>query len=171
MPSDLIFPALLRHGFDHHPFQYLLVLRYPVPIPVPIFRYTAVWSLAGSPRHRPTRQRPPNGQDGASANALLGLARAVRAYDAHAVGFLFGVIYSERRIFKFRGHGQIRPASTTIIASSGFNERISPDDILARLMDKDQREAADNRTAAERWLGDPPPGRSALAQRMRGAAS
>jgi hypothetical protein len=47
----------------------------------------------------------------------------------------------------------------------GFNERISPDDILARLMDKDQREAADNRTAAERWLGDPPPHRSALAQK------
>jgi hypothetical protein len=32
-------------------------------------------------------------------------------------------------------------------------------------MDKDQREAADNRTAAERWLGDPPPHRSALAQK------
>jgi hypothetical protein len=49
----------------------------------------------------------------------------------------------------------------------GFNERISPDDILARLIDKDQREAADNRTAAERWLGDPPADRSALAERRR----
>jgi hypothetical protein len=38
-------------------------------------------------------------------------------------------------------------------------------------IERDRLAAADNRTAAERWLGDPPPGRSALAQRMRGAAS
>jgi hypothetical protein len=44
----------------------------------------------------------------------------------------------------------------------GFNERISPDDILARLMDKDQREAADNRTEAQRHLNDPPPGKVCL---------
>jgi hypothetical protein len=35
------------------------------------------------------------------------------------------------------------------------------------LMDKDQREAADNRTEAQRHLNDPPPGRSALDQRRR----
>jgi hypothetical protein len=32
-----------------------------------------------------------------------------------------------------------------------------------RLAERDRREAADTRTEAERWLGDPPPSRSALA--------
>lgn len=34
-------------------------------------------------------------------------------------------------------------------------------DILARLAERDEREAMDDRTAAERWLGDPPLWRSA----------
>ena len=41
-------------------------------------------------------------------------------------------------------------------------------DIKKRLADRDQRQAADNRTPAEKWLGDPPPDRSALAQRKAG---
>ena len=36
-------------------------------------------------------------------------------------------------------------------------------DVKVRLEERDRREAADTRTEAERWLGDPPPSRSALA--------
>ena len=43
--------------------------------------------------------------------------------------------------------------------------RVSDDEAAARLADRDRREAADNRSEAERWLGDPPLDRSALAQR------
>jgi hypothetical protein len=42
---------------------------------------------------------------------------------------------------------------------------INPDVLRSRLQDRDQREAGDTRTEAQRWLGDPPPDRSALAQR------
>jgi hypothetical protein len=42
---------------------------------------------------------------------------------------------------------------------------VSPDDIRHRLMERDRQEAADTRTAAQRWLGDPPPHQSALARR------
>jgi hypothetical protein len=41
---------------------------------------------------------------------------------------------------------------------------ISPDDLLARLNEVSARNAADTRTEAQRWLGDPHPARSALAQ-------
>jgi hypothetical protein len=43
--------------------------------------------------------------------------------------------------------------------------RISVDDVKYLLNERDRRAAADNRTEAEKWLGDPAPGRSALAQR------
>jgi hypothetical protein len=42
---------------------------------------------------------------------------------------------------------------------------VSPDDIKAKLLLRDQLAAQDTRDAAARWLGDPPPHRSALAQR------
>jgi hypothetical protein len=48
---------------------------------------------------------------------------------------------------------------------------VSPDDIKAKLLLRDQLQAQDTRTEAQRWLGDPPPDRSALAQRTRAAAS
>jgi hypothetical protein len=48
---------------------------------------------------------------------------------------------------------------------------ISPDDLLARLNEVSARNAADTRTEAQRWLGDPPPHRSALAQRPSVAPS
>jgi hypothetical protein len=41
----------------------------------------------------------------------------------------------------------------------------SPDDVLSRIQERDRLAAADTRTEAEKWLGDPPPHRSALAQR------
>jgi hypothetical protein len=37
-----------------------------------------------------------------------------------------------------------------------------------RLAERDQREAADTRTEAERFFGDPPTSRSALANRLPG---
>ena len=46
-------------------------------------------------------------------------------------------------------------------------DRVSPDDVVHRLIERDAREQADSRSMVERWLGDPPPGRSALAQRAR----
>ena len=44
---------------------------------------------------------------------------------------------------------------------------ISPDDVMRLLRQRDEREAMDTRTPAQVWLGDPPPHRSALAQRDR----
>jgi len=44
----------------------------------------------------------------------------------------------------------------------------SPDDIKARLLEAADRERTDTRTEAQRWLGDPPRERSALAQRVNG---
>jgi hypothetical protein len=67
MLSDLISPALLRHNFDRRPFQYLLVPRCPVPIPVPIFplpdrrvylgRRPGRFRRHVSPRHAPKTNR------------------------------------------------------------------------------------------------------------------
>jgi hypothetical protein len=44
---------------------------------------------------------------------------------------------------------------------------VSPDDIKAKLLLRDRLQAQDTRTEAQRWLGDPPPHRSALARRGR----
>jgi hypothetical protein len=52
-----------------------------------------------------------------------------------------------------------------------YEPRISPDDVKYLLNQRDRLAAADTRTAAERWLGDPPKHRSALAQRTRAAGS
>jgi hypothetical protein len=40
--------------------------------------------------------------------------------------------------------------------------------VRVRLVERDRRVAADNRTPAQVWLGDPPADRSALAQRKTG---
>jgi hypothetical protein len=47
------------------------------------------------------------------------------------------------------------------------NHRVSAADPKSRLAERDQRLAADTLSEAEKWLGDPPPDRSALAQRNR----
>jgi hypothetical protein len=44
---------------------------------------------------------------------------------------------------------------------------VSADDVRILIIERDRLAASDTRTAAERWLGDPPPHRSALAQRNR----
>jgi hypothetical protein len=46
----------------------------------------------------------------------------------------------------------------------GLAGRVDADEARQRFAERDAREAADTRTAAQRWLGDPPLGRSALAQ-------
>ena len=45
--------------------------------------------------------------------------------------------------------------------------RVSATDLKSRLAERDRRQAIDNRTEAEKYLGDPPPNRSALAQMVR----
>jgi hypothetical protein len=38
----------------------------------------------------------------------------------------------------------------------GWNDEPPPADVAARLAERDLRETMDDRTLAERWLGDPP---------------
>ena len=45
--------------------------------------------------------------------------------------------------------------------------RAPPSDVKARMLEAQERARADTRTEAQRWLGDPPRDRSALAQRVR----
>jgi len=70
---------------------------------------------------------------------------------------------------RFPGHvttgTKQRPSFTKVPPS------VSPDDIKARLMEVEARQRADTRSPAQIWLGDPPPHRSALAQRNRAADS
>ena len=42
--------------------------------------------------------------------------------------------------------------------------RVDPAEAEERFAEREEREAADTRTEAQRWLNDPPPGRSALAR-------
>jgi hypothetical protein len=42
--------------------------------------------------------------------------------------------------------------------------RVDPAEAEQRFAERDQREAADTRTEAQRWLNEPEPGRSALDQ-------
>jgi hypothetical protein len=48
--------------------------------------------------------------------------------------------------------------------------RISPDDVLRLVIERDRQAAADTRTEAQKWLGDPPPWQSALARRKQATA-
>jgi hypothetical protein len=50
-------------------------------------------------------------------------------------------------------------------------QHVSPDDVQALVIERDRLAAMDTRTEAQRWLGDRPPHRSALAQRNRAADS
>jgi hypothetical protein len=51
------------------------------------------------------------------------------------------------------------PASAFI----AWDRKVSVDELKIRLAERDRRQAADTRTEAQRWLGDPPMQRSALA--------
>ena len=47
----------------------------------------------------------------------------------------------------------------------GLNRhRVDPDDLKNRFAERDRRQAADTRTEAQKFLGDPSPDRSALAR-------
>jgi hypothetical protein len=59
--------------------------------------------------------------------------------------------------------GKRSPSAWAIIRQAGTNW-VPADDARARLQERDAREAADTRTPVQRWLGDPPANRSALAQ-------
>jgi hypothetical protein len=48
-----------------------------------------------------------------------------------------------------------------------YEPRISPDDVKYLLIERDRLAATDTRTEAQKWLGDPPPWRSALARRKQ----
>jgi len=45
-----------------------------------------------------------------------------------------------------------------------YSNHVDAHDARQRLAERDAREAADTRTPAQRWLNEPPPGRSALAR-------
>jgi hypothetical protein len=63
-----------------------------------------------------------------------------------------------------------KPHKQSLNRVSDF-QRISPDDVLHLMQERDRQKLLDTRTEAQRLLGDPPPGRSALAQRTRAAGS
>jgi hypothetical protein len=44
---------------------------------------------------------------------------------------------------------------------------VSPDDVRMLEIERERRQASDTRTPAQKWLGDPEPNRSALAQRKQ----
>jgi hypothetical protein len=53
----------------------------------------------------------------------------------------------------------------TIATHRVTSDHVSPADVRARIIEAQQRARADTRSDVQRWLGDPPVGRSALAQR------
>jgi hypothetical protein len=55
-----------------------------------------------------------------------------------------------------------RPNNITKVPPRSY----SPDDIAARLAEVAEREAADTRTEAQKFLGEPHPARSALAAKL-----
>jgi hypothetical protein len=79
-------------------------------------------------------------------------------------GFLFGV-------FTWPGESVFLPAMPNRGKRIGSPlhkvQHVSPDDVQALVIERDRLAAMDDRTDAERWLGDPPPHRSALAQRKQ----
>jgi hypothetical protein len=46
-----------------------------------------------------------------------------------------------------------------------IDRRVSAAERKVRLAERDRQQARDTRTESQRWLGDPPPDRSALARR------
>jgi hypothetical protein len=60
-----------------------------------------------------------------------------------------------------------QPTAAEFIGLGGHHP--DPQILRERMRERDQREAGDTRSPAEKWLGDPPPDRSALAQAKRPA--
>jgi hypothetical protein len=62
-----------------------------------------------------------------------------------------------------------QPSDAAVLIGLGGQNRINPQVLRDRVREREAREQADNRSPAEVWLGDPPPERSALAQRTEKA--
>jgi len=60
-----------------------------------------------------------------------------------------------------RGHGEAHHAAELL---KFHTSRVDPEDAAQRIAERDVRLEADTRTDIQRLLGEPPPGRSALAQ-------
>ena len=56
-----------------------------------------------------------------------------------------------------------KPSMAATLIGLGGAHRIAPDILRSREQEREQREASDDRTDVQRWLGDPPRNRSALA--------
>jgi hypothetical protein len=61
--------------------------------------------------------------------------------------------------------GKPRKQGAAAFIGLGGRHPVDPDTLRSRMQERDQREASDTRTEAQRWLGDPEPARSALRQR------
>jgi hypothetical protein len=80
-------------------------------------------------------------------------------FAARLPGVFFRIIFRrmvERRTY----HRPARHLALTKVL------HVSPDDIKSRMLERDRLAAADTRTEAQRWLGDPPLDRSALAMKQ-----
>jgi hypothetical protein len=60
-----------------------------------------------------------------------------------------------------------RPRKPGAAAFVGVVHNVPAKDLKLRLAERERREALDDRTEAQRWLGDPPADRSALANRIK----
>ena len=56
-----------------------------------------------------------------------------------------------------------KPSAAAAMLGLGGHHRIDPDVLRSRVQERERREASDDRTEVQRWLGDPPRSRSALA--------
>jgi hypothetical protein len=61
-------------------------------------------------------------------------------------------------------------SAAVVLRQGGGSNWVPPDEVRARLQERDAREVADTRTEAEKWLGDPPAHRSALTKTRRANA-
>ena len=60
------------------------------------------------------------------------------------------------------------PSFASQMIGLGGAHRIDPETLRSRVQERDQRQAEDDRTEVQKWLGDPAPERSALARKTKG---
>jgi hypothetical protein len=56
-----------------------------------------------------------------------------------------------------------KPSAAALMIGLGGQHRIAPEILRNRYAERDARQASDDRTDVQKWLGDPPANRSALA--------
>jgi hypothetical protein len=59
-----------------------------------------------------------------------------------------------------------KPSAAAAMLGLGGHHRIDPDVLRSRVQERERREASDDRTEVQRWLGDPPRSRSAFAVQL-----